>query len=266
MHFVIIKRPDLGGATGLDTQGRSYAAKVTHSRSRRRRVFQYQQEKLRKRAKGVQPARGFQQTEETVGLPNPHNVLSSARRDPFSASTFVAPINTHEAGLFDYFVHVVVPHGKSHCEHFTDNPTYRDGMRREFLPLVLTNVGLLSGALLATCQSIFIQSQNPIYEQLAIQYKVACLGHLNNAIPCETDFMKDATVVQALLLASNDYAIGDRTTAQLHYNAALQIVHLRGGSQVLGLNGFLWKLIDIFPCCKDITGPCSNPLLLKSFI
>lgn len=102
MHFVIIKRPDLGGATGLDTQGRSYAAKITHSRSRRRRVLRYQQEKLQRRAKGVQGAQGFQQSEETVIRPNPHNILSSARRDPFSASTFVAPINTHEAGLFDY--------------------------------------------------------------------------------------------------------------------------------------------------------------------
>jgi hypothetical protein len=81
-------------------------------------------------------------------------------------------------------------------------------MRREFLPLVLTNVGLLSGALLATCQSIFIQSRNPMYEQLAIQYKVACLGHLNNAIPSETDLKEDATVIQALLLASNDVSRG----------------------------------------------------------
>ncbi|PON22591.1 hypothetical protein TGAM01_v208480 [Trichoderma gamsii] len=252
MHFVIVERPDLGGATGLDTQGRSYAAKVTHSRSRRRRVLQYRQEKLRRQAKGVQPVQGLRQVQQSVDQPSPHNILSSARRDPFSASTFVAPINSYEAGLFDYFVHVVVPGGKSHCEHFTDNPIYRDGMRREFLPLVLTNIGLLSGALLATCQSLFIQSRNPVYEQLAIQYKVVCLGHMNHAIPCEANFIGDATVIQALLLASDDYAAGDRTTAQLHYNAALQIVQLRGGSQVLGLNGFLWKLIDIFPCCKDI--------------
>lgn len=101
-------------------------------------------------------------------------------------------------------VHVVVPGGKSHCEHFTDNPIYRDGMRREFLPLVLTNIGLLSGALLATCQSLFIQSRNPVYEQLAIQYKVVCLGHMNHAIPCEANFIADATVIQALLLASDD--------------------------------------------------------------
>lgn len=88
--------------------------------------------------------------------------------------------------------------------HFTDNPTYQDGMRREFVPLVLTDMGLLSGALLATCQSLFIQSRNPMYDQLAIQYKVACLGHLNKAIPCEAGLAKDTTVVQVLLLASND--------------------------------------------------------------
>ncbi|UKZ64029.1 uncharacterized protein TrAtP1_005250 [Trichoderma atroviride] len=124
-------------------------------------------------------------------------------------STFVTPINTFEAGLFDYFVQVVVPYGKSHCEHFTDNPTYRDGLKREFLPLVLTNIGLLSGALLATCHSLLIQSQNSVYEQLAIQYKVACLGHLNNAMPCGTDFIEDSTVIQALLLASNDCIYGE---------------------------------------------------------
>jgi hypothetical protein len=98
----------------------------------------------------------------------------------------------------------VVPFDKNHCKHFTDNPEYLEGMRREFLPLVLTNMGLLSGALLATCRTIFVQSQNPVYDQLAIRYKIACLGHLNNAIPCETDFKEDTTVVQALLLASND--------------------------------------------------------------
>lgn len=102
MHFVIIKRPDLSGATGLDTQGRSYAAKVTHSRSRRRRVLRYQQEKLQRQAKGVQPDQRLQQVQADASQPSPHNILSSARRDPFSSSTFVTPINTYEAGLFDY--------------------------------------------------------------------------------------------------------------------------------------------------------------------
>lgn len=110
MHFVIIERPDLGGAAGLDTPGRSYAAKVTHNRSRRRRVLQYQQEKLRRQAKGVQPVQGLQQVQENASQPSPHNILSSARRDPFSTSTFVAPINTYEAGLFDY------------CKKPTSNP------------------------------------------------------------------------------------------------------------------------------------------------
>lgn len=102
MHFVLIKRLDLGGAIGLDTQGRSYAAKVAHSRSRRRRVLQYQQEKLQRQIKAIQPVKTFQQVEENAGQPSLHNILSSARRDPFSTSTFVAPINTYEAGQFDY--------------------------------------------------------------------------------------------------------------------------------------------------------------------
>lgn len=102
MHFVLIKRPDLCGATGLDTQGRSYAAKVAHCRSRRRRVLQYQQEKLQRQIKGVQSAQERQQNKKDTSQPNPHDILSSARRDPFSARTFVAPITTYEAGLFDY--------------------------------------------------------------------------------------------------------------------------------------------------------------------
>lgn len=102
MHFVLIKRPDLGGATGLDTQGRSYAAKVAHSRLRQRRVLQYRQEKLQRQNKKAQPVQERQQVEEQAGQPGPHDILSSARRDPFSARTFVTPLNTYEAGLFDY--------------------------------------------------------------------------------------------------------------------------------------------------------------------
>jgi hypothetical protein len=102
MHFVIIKRPDLGGATGLDTPGRSYAAKVAHSSSRRRRVLQFQREKLQRQVQAAQFAQRLQQAEASVGHSGPQNILSSARRDPFSASTFVAPISTYEAALFDY--------------------------------------------------------------------------------------------------------------------------------------------------------------------
>ncbi|KAK1253989.1 hypothetical protein MKX08_007984 [Trichoderma sp. CBMAI-0020] len=147
-----------------------------------------------------------------------------------------------------YLITVVIPYGKSHCEHFTDNPMYRDGMKMELLPLILTNAGLLSGALLTTCHSLFIQSQNPGYKQLAIQYKVACLDHLNNAIRCETDFIADATVIQALLLASNDtqYAAGERTTAQLHYNAALQMRGYKVRGTVRNLTPASWLVDDLF--------------------
>lgn len=101
-------------------------------------------------------------------------------------------------------VHIVIPYGKSHCEHFTSNLKYLDGMRNKFVPLTLTTPGLLSGALLTTCRSLFFLSRDPQYVRLAMQYKVACLGHLNSAISCRSGVMQDATIAQALLLASDD--------------------------------------------------------------
>lgn len=107
LRFVFLERPDRSCAAALDAGGRSYVAKLSHTKLRRQRMLHYQQQKSQRQIQHVQHV----QEEETHRLANvsPHNILSSARRDPFSASTFALEVRSLDCRLFDHCKEITTP-------------------------------------------------------------------------------------------------------------------------------------------------------------
>lgn len=89
-------------------------------------------------------------------------------------------------------------------------PYYLDRMTRAWVPLALTEGGLLDALFLAACRQIHRSCQRPQQQQqfmqLACHYKVACIKSLSDSISVEVVF-SDATVAKTLMLAYDEVRI-----------------------------------------------------------
>lgn len=87
---------------------------------------------------------------------------------------------------------------------------YLERMTRAWVPLALTDEGLIDALLLAACRHLFDhcqQSQQQQFTQLAAHYKLACVRSLREAISAEL-FFRDATVTKAIMLAYDEVRTG----------------------------------------------------------
>ncbi len=94
-----------------------------------------------------------------------------------------------------------------HCSKLREPLEYLKRMAEEWVSLALSDVGLLSGLLLAACRHLSLQShrQEQYYLRPATQYKLACVQALNRAISVEgSSAISDATVAKAMVLAYDE--------------------------------------------------------------
>lgn len=88
-----------------------------------------------------------------------------------------------------------------------DAAYYLDRSTKAWVPLALTEVGLLDALFLAACRHIYRSCQHPQQQQkflhLACHYKLACTKSLRDSISVEV-FYSDATVAKTLMLAYDE--------------------------------------------------------------
>ena len=83
---------------------------------------------------------------------------------------------------------------------------YVDRMTKAWVPLALTDKGLICALLLAACRHLYEhcqQAQQQQFAQLAAQYKLTCVRSLREAISSEL-FFSDATITKAVMLAYDE--------------------------------------------------------------
>lgn len=102
-----------------------------------------------------------------------------------------------------------------YCMHFRDRPDiYRREMLHRWVPLAITDQGLLNGVLLAACRNLsrLAQRSNDAedqatrrsYAQLALGYKGKCMQSLRTAMESEKDRINDQTMAKVLMLATDE--------------------------------------------------------------
>lgn len=87
---------------------------------------------------------------------------------------------------------------------------YMERMTRAWVPLALTDEGLVNALLLAACRHLTghcQQWQQQQFIQLAAQFKLASVRSLREAISAEV-FFSDATVIKAVMLAYDEVSTG----------------------------------------------------------
>jgi hypothetical protein len=79
-------------------------------------------------------------------------------------------------------------------------------MTRAWVPLALTDAGLLDSIFLTACRHLSgknWQQQQQQYTELSVQYKLNCLRSLREAISVKTSF-NDATVAKTVMLVYDE--------------------------------------------------------------
>lgn len=96
----------------------------------------------------------------------------------------------------------VVPYVNEHCNRLRDSVNYLEKMTKEWVRLALSDLGFLHGVFLFACRHLVNNHhQQEFYDQLAIQYKIACVRAVNAAISVERVSFSHRTVAKVLVLA-----------------------------------------------------------------
>ena len=221
LHFVKLHPHGNGSLQKQERRvAQSHSARAVHRKHRQLQTIQYQSKKSYARSKEV-VAQDLQ-TSPTTAL-RLNGSLSPARKDPFNS--FVRRFSEREHFLLDHCklkvfssvsvtrqscsnssvdVTIVVPLTRCH-----ESGTYwSDRMTRIWVPLALTEHGLLDAVFLAACRDICGSweshpQQQQHYLQLACWYKLSCIKSLKESICTEVVF-SDATVAKTLMLAFDE--------------------------------------------------------------
>ncbi|KAF2650307.1 hypothetical protein K491DRAFT_667425 [Lophiostoma macrostomum CBS 122681] len=239
-HIQFVQYFDPHNATMKKRQQRvvhSNAARAAHAEARRRRTVKYQAAKARERSQQlVSPPEG-------VVVPSPlqiSSLLPAGRTDPFASC--VRPFTPVEHFLLDHFITAVVP--LLRCHELAS--FYTERMTTAWVPLALTNTGLLDSVLLMACRHLsaqYLQHQRRRFDELSMQYKLHCLRSLREEIAVNISF-DDATVAKTLMLVYDELTISDTVMAKGHLDGAIRMVDLNGGPQTLGMDGFINRIIS----------------------
>lgn len=84
---------------------------------------------------------------------------------------------------------------------------YLELMRKEWVRLALTDAGFLKGIFLAACRHLSENHQQHQFLQLAIQYKLASVRALSEAISAGMASVSDATIAIVMMLAFDEVSL-----------------------------------------------------------
>ncbi|KAM0329409.1 hypothetical protein ACHAQA_004716 [Verticillium albo-atrum] len=172
--------------------------------------------------------------------PNPITLLSPARHDPFDS--FIRPVAPFEGYLLNHFMHHVVMNDLSAepCLNQLSNGALALHSALTWTQAAAVDMGMLALIFLVSCRSLAKLQHSTIYEPVALRYKAQCLRYLNATISREGDNVSDMTITKTLAMASEEFFSSNKTAADQHLRAAVQMVTMRRQPIMIGM----WKHDD----------------------
>ncbi|KEY63880.1 hypothetical protein S7711_10128 [Stachybotrys chartarum IBT 7711] len=209
----------------------------------------------------------------TTDANRPSLALAAGRVDPFGA--FAVPLGPMESFLLDHYIRVVIPTSTDLCKWFRGANSslgtfYRHRMTVDWIPLALTDPGLLSGVLLAACRHLAVvekqDTRKHVLNTMAIQYKLVSLQSLAATLAGdESAALGDSALAKVIALGTDEVcffliAVGNLEASKSHVLGAVKMADLRGGFENLGLNGLLAFLLRRLTSDKVVRGlvPSNN--------
>ncbi|KAH8806074.1 hypothetical protein F5884DRAFT_801566 [Xylogone sp. PMI_703] len=268
VEFINIAHPAQAGSSATLQRAYSHAARVSHARRKRQRI-QSQSKELEDCRHTLRTSFDAHQGHQCLTrghspcleLSPPVSLLGASRIDPFTS--YIVQLGPTEHFLFDHYVRVVIPHLNSPCNKLHDTAAFVKRMSKEWFQLALVDNTVFNWIFLASTRhlAIFFKSQQDVYIQKAIKYKLACLKALREAVQEETSSaacISSATIWKAVMLATDEIVTGDLVTTKHHVRGAAEMVERNGGPQTLRMKYVLWHLL--FNHVDDVRGQCVDNL------
>ncbi|OTA95549.1 hypothetical protein M434DRAFT_393611 [Hypoxylon sp. CO27-5] len=263
MEFITVAHPAQSRSKNLRRQAHSHAARVAHARVRKLRMAGYTRREADDpdmQERNLQPPNWNTderiQTsisrDETITLA-PRSISGAFEHEPLAS--FLKSLTNREHFLFSHYIKVVLPYLCGHCpvmQHFAE---YNNYMRRNWVFFSSTDVDLLKGFLLASCRHLSMVHSEQEYVNVAIQYKLAYVQSLREIISTEDPSLGRIAVTRAIVLAFDDIMLGDLDMASKHVSGVLQIAHMAGGFEALGLSEFVHYILHTYTHGKRLLDP-----------
>lgn len=174
--------------------------------------------------------------------------------DPFSSCSL--PVTPRINILIDHFLTVVGPQMNS---FLTSSSNTTDSMKTVYVPFSISDRCVFHGLLLLSARSFAKISGDMSYHVTALTHKAECIRLVNEALGNPRRATSDATIAAVLMLAVEEFLLGNLEVFKAHMCGLHSIVLIRGGLYTLGLGGILEQLaLSCDRACEIYMG--SRPL------
>ncbi|KAL6819979.1 hypothetical protein V8C40DRAFT_252055 [Trichoderma camerunense] len=265
LHFINTTHPGDATTSSSLSQIRSHAAKEIRLRARRlhkvappqgkkgenKRVGQRQRNTDRKRADTavrstkVTSSNGQEGVEEATSTV----ALMPLSRPPQGIGLSpVVPCETFsekEGFLFLHYINYIIPFSNGSCHRNKDssNRWLINMQLKHWIPLALSDRGLMAALFLQSCHSLEVLNPRQNYANMSTKYRLQCIQSTNASLAKTATQMSDATIAKVMIMAVDEFTLGNVDAWRAHLTAITWMIEKRGGIDALGVGGFLKEVI-----------------------
>ncbi|KAI2705214.1 transcriptional regulator family: Fungal Specific TF [Penicillium roqueforti] len=249
IQFIHSSKPGVPEVASAEMRRRvhSHAARSAHAKKRRQRVIEYHAIKTISGSEDESLPFSTAAAEIAISvITSPLGFLGSHRRDPFAS--FARSLNSNEDFLLDYYMANVVPCSTSQRSQISHPESCTQHLNKHFVQLAATNASSLNGLFLVSCRHLsqYLPHNGPYFVQLALQYKIACVRSLREAISSSEIHspISDSTLALPLFLAHDEILVGDGPSTKIHVQGAIQMARHNRALDKTDCSAFPYDLIQ----------------------
>ncbi|KAK4064135.1 transcriptional regulator family: Fungal Specific TF [Trichoderma aggressivum f. europaeum] len=265
LHFINTTHPGDATTSSSLSQIRSHAQKEIRLRARRlrkaappqgkkgdtKRIEQLKQNTDGKRGDTAVSSINITSSNSQEAVEEPTSTVPSmalSRSPQAIGLSSVAPcggFSEKEGFLLLHYVNYVIPFSNGSC-HKNRNSSSRwliDLQLKHWIPLALSDRGLMAALFLQSCHSLGVLNPHQDYADMSTKYRLQCIQSTNASLATTATQMSDATIAKVMIMAIDEFTIGNVDAWRAHLAAITWMIERRGGVDALGVGGFLKEVI-----------------------
>ncbi|KAL6796249.1 hypothetical protein GGI42DRAFT_331242 [Trichoderma sp. SZMC 28013] len=265
LHFINTTHPGDATTSSSLSQIRSHAQKEIRLRARRlRKVAAPQATKIEIKKPGqLQRNTGSKRGDTPVSSTNvkssnnqedveePTSTLASMALSRPQQAIGLSPVipcgdfSEKEGFLFLHYVNYIVPFSNGSCHRNKDSSSrwLINLQLKYWIPLALSDRGLMAALFLQSCHSLGVLNPCQNYADMSTKYRLQCIQSTNASLAMRATQMSDATIAKVMIMAVDEFTLGNVDAWRAHLAAITWMIERRGGVDALGVGGFLKEVI-----------------------
>ncbi|KAL7803875.1 hypothetical protein V8C43DRAFT_396 [Trichoderma afarasin] len=265
LHFINTTHPGDATTSSSLSQIRSHAAKEIRLRARRlRKAAPLQDKKSEKKRVGqrqrntdgkrgdtpvrstkITPSNSQEDVEEPTSIVASMPLSRTPQAVGLSPAVPCGNFSEKEGFLFLHYVNYIIPFSNGSCHRNKDssNRWLINMQLKHWIPLALSDRGLMAALFLQSCHSLGVLNPCQNYADMSTKYRLQCIQSTNASLATTAEQMSDATIAKVMIMAVDEFTLGNVDAWRAHLTAITWMIEARGGVDALGVGGFLKEVI-----------------------